>query len=148
MLTAYFAQKAFVLHNDSLLAVRRNAKDPHNPLRWEVPGGRLEAGEELDHHLIREVREETGITIIPGEPFYLWKWNIKKKTADAPDTIVAVARFCTAQTTELDSGGRMDDDDLDLMEWVPLAKLSTMDWIPNTKPVVEAFLARIEGSRK
>jgi 8-oxo-dGTP pyrophosphatase MutT (NUDIX family) len=146
MLAVYFAQKAFVLSDGSLLAVRRNANDSHHPLRWEVPGGRLEAGEDVDQHLGREVLEETGITITPGEPFFIWKWNIRQQTPDAPDTIVAVARICSAVTTELSSSGRVDGDNLDLMEWIPLSKVCDYDWIPNMLPVLSAFLAKSKAS--
>ena len=40
-----FAQKAFVVHNGALLMVRKSSGDPHNPGRWEVPGGRMSFGE-------------------------------------------------------------------------------------------------------
>jgi 8-oxo-dGTP pyrophosphatase MutT (NUDIX family) len=146
MLSVYFAQKAFVVNKGRLLAVRRNANDSIHPLRWEVPGGRLEAAEGVDQHLQREVLEETGITITPGEPFFIWKWNMRPQTPDTPDTIVAVARICSAVTTELSDTGRVDVDNLDLAEWIPLSKLHDYDWIPNMRPVVDAFLAKTEGA--
>jgi len=142
MLSVYFAQKAFVVNEGSLLAVRRNANDPHHPLRWEVPGGRLEAEEDLDQHLMREVFEEAGIRINPGEPFFIWKWNINQKTNNSPNTIVAVGRICAATTTELNASGRVEGDNLDLAEWIPLSELGDYDWIPNMLPVLNSFLAK------
>ena len=142
MLSVYFAQKAFVVNEGRLLAVRRNATDSHHPLRWEVPGGRLEAGEDLDQHLMREVFEEAGIQITPGEPFIIWKWNIKQMIPNAPDTIVAVGRICSAVTMELNDSGRVDGDNLDLAEWIPLSKVYDYDWIPNMRPILDAFLAK------
>src|SRR6266496_6769634 len=143
MVSTFFAQKAFVLHEDCLLAVRRSAADANQPLRWEVPGGRLEAGEELDHHLTREVLEETGVTVTPGEPFYVWKWRVKRQRPASPNTVVAVARLCSAKTNKLSARGRVRDDNLDLMRWIPLARLREYDWIPNMLPVLEAFIARL-----
>lgn len=142
MLAVYFAQKAFVLSEGRLLAVRRDANDAHHPLRWEVPGGRLEAGENLDEHLAREVFEEAGIRITLGEPFYVWKWNIKRQSPDTPDSIIAVARVCFAVTTELNTSGRVEGDNLDLAEWIPLSKVRDYEWIPNMLPVLDAFLAK------
>ena len=47
-----------------LLLIRRG----HAPSAglWSVPGGRVEAGESLTEAVVREVREETGLTIEPG----------------------------------------------------------------------------------
>ncbi len=47
-----------------VLAVRRRG-DPYAG-RWEMPGGVLEPGETLYEGVIREVLEETGVTVEPG----------------------------------------------------------------------------------
>jgi mutator protein MutT len=52
---------AGVLRQDGrILICRRRADQPH-PLKWEFPGGKLEAGESPAAALIRELREELGI---------------------------------------------------------------------------------------
>ena len=43
-----------------LVALRK--PEQHQGNRWEFPGGKLEAGEALQDGLIRELREEIGIT--------------------------------------------------------------------------------------
>jgi 8-oxo-dGTP diphosphatase len=57
---------AGVLERDGrVLICRRRADQPH-PLKWEFPGGKLEAGESPPAALIRELREELGVESEPG----------------------------------------------------------------------------------
>lgn len=47
-----------------LLLVRR-ANEPGRGL-WSIPGGRVEPGEDDAAALVREMREETGLDVVPG----------------------------------------------------------------------------------
>ena len=57
-----------VIHDPAgrLLLIRRG-HDPHRGL-WSLPGGRIEAGESPERAVVREVREETGLEVLPGGP--------------------------------------------------------------------------------
>jgi 8-oxo-dGTP diphosphatase len=48
---------AIILHSNQVLLVK--ARDKNN---WQLPGGRLESGETPVEALLREVKEETGLT--------------------------------------------------------------------------------------
>src|SRR6202041_3997440 len=56
---------AIVIENSRVVLVKR----AHPPLQnqWSIPGGVLEVGELLREAAIREAREETGLTVEPGE---------------------------------------------------------------------------------
>ena len=57
---------AGVLERDGkILICRRRADQPH-PLKWEFPGGKIEAGESPEFALMRELREELGIEATAG----------------------------------------------------------------------------------
>jgi ADP-ribose pyrophosphatase YjhB (NUDIX family) len=57
------AVSAVIVRDGEFLAVRR-ARPPMQGL-FTLPGGRVEIGESLSEALIREVREETGLTVEP-----------------------------------------------------------------------------------
>ena len=146
----FFAQKAFIVRDQSVLLVRKSADDPNQPGRWEVPGGRMDFGEEVDDHLRREVREEVGLEVKPGPPFHIWQWRLSRRSDDGSPIemqIVAVARFCTPVTTQLSDAGRVAEDYLAEMAWVPFDELSSFDVIPNMLPVIDSFLKHVKSSR-
>ena len=53
--------EAIILKDDKLLFLRRK----NNPVKgqWWFPGGRIRKGETLQEALVREVKEETGLTV-------------------------------------------------------------------------------------
>ena len=142
----FFAQKAFILKEGLLLLVRKSVDDPNQPGLWEVPGGRMDFGEDIDDHLRREVREEVGLEVDPGAPFHIWQWRVTRSTPEggiAEWQIVAVARLCDATSGELSSTGRVDGDYLAEMEWVPLNELRNYKLIPNMQPVIDSLLSTL-----
>lgn len=56
---------AIVIEGDRVLLVKR----AHPPIQgqWSIPGGVLEVGEMVREAAVREAREETGLTVEPGE---------------------------------------------------------------------------------
>jgi len=56
---------AVLIHQGKVLLIKRG-KEPLRG-RWVVPGGTVEVGETLEEALVREVREETGLTVRPLE---------------------------------------------------------------------------------
>jgi mutator protein MutT len=88
-----FAQKAFIIHDNKLLIIKKNNRDPIHRNKWEVPGGRKMMGETLDESIIREVKEEIGLEIIPADVFDIWSFQ-----HNLPHEAIAVARFCKLKT--------------------------------------------------
>ena len=50
----------------NVLLIRRSAASRHNAGAWEFPGGKNDPGEELQDTILREVAEETSLTIELG----------------------------------------------------------------------------------
>ena len=64
------SQKVILFRDDGkILALKRTAEAPSRPLRWDLPGGDLNFGEDPAQGIVREVLEETGLLVERLEPF-------------------------------------------------------------------------------
>ncbi len=60
--------KAVLLDEEGrCLVLRRSPGSRHNPGKWDFPGGKMVPGESLEHALVREVQEETGLRVSAGQ---------------------------------------------------------------------------------
>jgi 8-oxo-dGTP diphosphatase len=64
-MTQALATVRSLIVNDAheLLVVRRSQSDTHHPGAWEMPGGRVEPGEDFIPAVQRETLEETGLQL-------------------------------------------------------------------------------------
>lgn len=106
------AVKAFIVNKTKLLVVKRASDDIQKPNIWEIPGGRLDLGEDPFIGLVREIREETGLYIKPILPM-----SINHFERDDGQIITMIVSLCKPL------GGRMkiSKEHSDL-EWIELKK--------------------------
>ena len=82
--------KAVIIKEDGALLLLRSAGEKY-PNKWDLPGGHIHVGEDPKDGLIREVREETGITLSePIEKLYE-EDNITFYRAQMPDEKVTLS---------------------------------------------------------
>ena len=130
-----FAQKAVVVDGDKILLVRKSTDDPHNPGKWELPGGRMKGSEDVDAHIMREVLEETGHTVTPGRPIHVWSWEMSWSGEDV--RVIAVSRYCNLASSLTQALSREEDDYLSDQQWVPRKELLSYDIIPSQLPTIK-----------
>lgn len=138
-----FAQKAFILKKERVLLIKKGKNDPHQAGKWEVPGGRIQFGEEVDDHIKREVKEEVGLTVDVGQPFHVWQWhnNLILENIQVKRQIIAVARVCHYVSGEVSFENNEPDDYLSGQYcWASPNEILTFDLIENMIPCVNYFI--------
>jgi len=63
MSEAKIAAKAFIVRDNKLLIIKRSDDEAYMPSVWEIPGGKIDPGEDPHLGLKREAKEETGLNI-------------------------------------------------------------------------------------
>ena len=96
MSTIVTAVKGIVRHDNRILIVQRAAGDSGGGT-WECPGGKIDFGEQPEDSLIREIREETGLTVTVDKIAYA------SSILTHPDRqVILLVYFCTAVTSHVD----------------------------------------------
>jgi 8-oxo-dGTP diphosphatase len=116
-----------------MLVARRTAPEQFAGL-WEFPGGKVDAGEECEAALHRELGEELGVGVrlgpeLPGEAATGWPLN------DRANMRVWLAEIIQGEPQPLE--------DHDELRWVALTdhrNVLDLPWIPADFPIVEALL--------
>ena len=117
---------AAIMDDDGLLFAARRGPGMRQAGLWELPGGKIEAGESPEHALAREIREELGASIV-----------VHERLADShhtyPDLVVhLIAYRCTIRE------GRLVPTEHDAVRWLRSGQLHSLDWAPADGPLLDA----------
>ncbi|MBI4150408.1 NUDIX domain-containing protein [Candidatus Woesearchaeota archaeon] len=104
------AVKSFIVHGTKLLILKRRPNDPHKPSVWEIPGGRIAAGENPYDGLLRETKEETALDIEPICPL-----GVQHFTRDDGQRITMIIFYCKPSHTHV----RLSEEHTDY-QWIDL----------------------------
>jgi 8-oxo-dGTP pyrophosphatase MutT (NUDIX family) len=82
--------KGVVIRNDRVLLLRNERAE------WELPGGKLELGEDPAECLAREIKEEAGWDVTPGPILDAWQYHI----FDRADVLILTYGCHTSSSTD------------------------------------------------
>jgi 8-oxo-dGTP diphosphatase len=124
---------AIIEQDGKVLATQRSAS-MSMPLKWEFPGGKIDAGETPEECLVREVREElaveieVGIQLTPRTHTY----------ADLALTVTLYPYLCSILS------GTIVLHEHAASAWLSVADLPRLDWAEADWPILEEY----RGSRE
>lgn len=129
---------AIIEDNDLVLAAQRH-ESMSLPLKWEFPGGKIEAGESPQQCLERELLEELGITV-----------QIERQLPASSH------RYADFAITLYPFVCRLDRGELTLLEheaiiWIAPERMYDLDWTEADLPVIATYLGcreRLESTRE
>ena len=117
-------------HPSRVLAARRSTPPKG---RWEFPGGKAEAGESPEAALIREIREELGVSVDVGQrldPPGGGRWPIS-------DVLEMELWWCTVD------GEPFSGDSHDELRWLDADELTSVNWLDADRDALPLVAARL-----
>ena len=106
----------------SVLVAQRN-RPPELAGLWELPGGKVAAGESEAAALARELTEELGVEVVVGD---------RLGTDVALNETTTLRAYRVTQT-----GGILAPNDHRALRWVTAEELDQLDWVPADRAWVE-----------
>ena len=120
---------AALLVRDGLLFAARRSPERREGGLWELPGGKVEAGESDQAALTRELREELGVEVEVGA----FVAEVTHAYEHGAVTLVGYRCMLVAGEPVLR--------DHDAARWLAGPEMATLDWAPADLPLLAAWIA-------
>lgn len=124
-----------IIHRGNILLSVRG-KPPSEGL-WGLPGGAVEVGETVEEALVREVLEETSVTVRPLKQVAVLNSIHRDDDGRVKYHYILFEYLCEYVSGEIRPGS----DALDA-RWVPLNDLESVDIMPTTLRFIRKILAQ------
>ncbi|WP_304441391.1 (deoxy)nucleoside triphosphate pyrophosphohydrolase [Kineosporia sp. R_H_3] len=123
----------------TLLSARRT-EPPHLAGGWELPGGKVEAGEDPVEALHREIAEELGVRVVLGD-------ELPGPDPAEPGWPLPPAHRMRVWLARVTDGVPAPIEDHDAVRVLGPGQWLDVDWLPADVPIVRALLGRSPAAR-
>lgn len=121
---------AIILNSQKQVLVTQRSSAMPLPLKWEFPGGKIEAGETAEACLIREIKEELDINVEIVE-------KLRSNDHNYGDKVIRLIPFtCTWLSGEIHLKEHAD------YKWLDPKDLLDLDWAEADVGVVKEYLKK------
>jgi 8-oxo-dGTP diphosphatase len=117
-----------IIQQDGLILAAQRSATMSLPLKWEFPGGKLEAGESPQVCLLRELNEELGISVTIGQ-------GLPPHTHCYPSFTVTLYPFLCHQLQGYITLHEHND-----ARWLKLTDLLQLDWAEADLPLIQSLV--------
>jgi mutator protein MutT len=117
---------AAIIVNDGKVLICQRSRTDSFPLKWEFPGGKVEAGETPAQALAREVLEELGAQAIIGTEFL----RVRHKYPEKKEPIQLIFLW-----TQIEAGSERNLQ-FEQVVWAAPAELKSFDFLDADRDVV------------
>ena len=121
--------EGFIFTIDSglrVLANKRGKSCPNEVGKWNCPCGYLDYNETVEQACLREVKEETNLTVGPSLLNFLWIDSTPKGRTQ--NVSIAFWAFSLSYAGQTITGEFADNGEVDDVEWIGLDELDKYDW--------------------
>ncbi len=115
----FIGVKAIIEKDGKILFIKRSEKYEHLNEAWDIPGGRINFGEEPEEGLKRELKEETGLELDEINQILDAATVFKNEEKQ----IVRITYLCTVK----DGKQKLSQEHTDL-QWVPVKELKNLNF--------------------
>lgn len=130
----FVGAKGLVHHEGKVLLLRESSKyeDGCEEGKWDVPGGRIEPHETMREGLIREVEEESGLTVEPGA--VLGAFDGFPEIKGEKCHVARVYFLCETKSTEV-----VLSEDHDMFDWVTPDALGDKIFVEDVQEIIDVY---------